>query len=111
MPSDLQCFTDTLIFSAIKAIQAGFREVFNYTLREDIYATLPTPFATATSLDNSSQPPQNLRLLDSSEAGQSLPLWTQIQPARSVDFIIAWDADEDAHPVRSLTKFDTLSGS
>ena len=82
----------------IKAIQAGFTEVFNYTLREDLYATLPNPFASASSVDNDSKSPANLTLLDGSEGGQSLPLWTQIQPARNLDFIIAWDANEDAHP-------------
>ena len=88
----------TFPLDAIKAIEKGFKEVFGYTLEEDIYATLPNPFATVDSVDSNSDPPQNLTLLDSSEAGQSLPLWTQIQPARNVDFIIAWDADEDAHP-------------
>lgn len=84
--------------SEVKSIQGGFKEVFNNTLTEDIYATLPNPFATAASVDNNSDPPQNLTLFDSSEAGQSLPLWPQIQPARDLDFIIAWDADEDSHP-------------
>ena len=33
-----------------------------------------------------------LSIVDGSESGQTITLWPIIQPARDVDFIIAWDA-------------------
>jgi len=83
---------------AIEELQQGFSQIFNYTLTEHIYATMPNPFAKSSSVTNDDMPPVNLTLLDGSEAGQSLPLWPHIQPARDPEFIIAWDADGDALP-------------
>ena len=84
--------------SLFTKLGAAFKEAFNYTRDEALYATLPNPFATTMSVNNEIYPPQNLTLIDQSEAGQSLPLWSQIQPARATDFIITWESDEEARP-------------
>ena len=36
--------------------------------------------------------------MDGTESMQGLPFWGQIQPARHLDFIIAWDSNADAAP-------------
>ena len=62
-----------------------FSEVYNYTLSEAIDISLPNPFAIQDNpIDNR---PLYLNLVDNSESGQALPLWAQIQPARSPDFM------------------------
>lgn len=65
-----------------------------------MYASLPNPFASASSVNDDSTPPENLTLIDSSEGGQALPLWSQVQPARNPEFVMTWDDDEDALPWR-----------
>jgi lysophospholipase len=90
--------TADLLVEAVESLQKLFTKYFNYTLTEDVYTTMPNPFALSSSTTNDDKPPANLTLLDGSEAGQSLPLWTQIQPARNPEFVIAWDGDQDAQP-------------
>lgn len=87
---------DIFPYSVVKELAGLFEKYFNYTLDECVYASLPNPFASSTA--DEYDPPTNLTLLDGSEMGQSLPLWTQIQPARQPQFIIAWDNDGDALP-------------
>jgi hypothetical protein len=60
----------TFPYDAVVEIQRAFKQTFNYTLTEDIYATLPNPFATAFSVYNESNPPANITLLDGAEIGQ-----------------------------------------
>lgn len=73
-----------------------FNETFNYTRDEALYLTLPDPFATKASINEDVPRPINLTLFDEAEAGQAIPLWSLAQPARNLDFIIAWDDAEDA---------------
>jgi lysophospholipase len=68
----------------------AFQEVFGLNLTQIAYATFPNPFPSIKS--------KNLLLADGSEAGQSIPLWSQIQPARKPSFIVAWDDDQDQAP-------------
>lgn len=83
--------------AVMSAMESGFLAL-NYTLPEAAFASVPNPFAL--SSDNTDYAPHGstVTLIDESEAGQSLPLWSQIQPARNPEFIIAWDADQDAQP-------------
>lgn len=80
----------------------GLFEAFNKTFMENAttvsYASWPNPFlglnTTTPSLRNESY----LKILDGSQAGQAIPLWSLIQPARRLDFIFAWDDDADVRP-------------
>lgn len=85
----------------LRGLQKLFKKYFDYFLTEAICITLPNRFASRFSADSNSSP-TNLTLLDESEMGQALPLWTQIQTARKPEFIIAWDDDEDTVPYGEL---------
>lgn len=78
-------------------LQDSFARVFNYSLIEALFVSLPNPFynssESSTPQEMNRDNTRNLTLIDESEAFQSLPLWTQIQPARRPDFLIAWDND------------------
>lgn len=89
---------DVFPLEIIEGLAKAFKEEFNYTLDEALYLTLPNPFASKESVTQTDTPPANLTLLDEFEAGQALPLWSLVQPARSPDFIIAWDNAKDASP-------------
>ncbi len=80
----------------LKELEDPFKEYFNYTLPEMMYTSLPNPFAASSPTDDNNA--ASLELLDESEARQALPLWEQIQPAREPEFIISWDANQDAQP-------------
>jgi hypothetical protein len=78
-------------------LEAPFKEYLNYTLPEMMYATLPNPFLSACNDDKAANQ-ANLTMLDESEAGRPLPLWSQIQQARNPEFIVSWDNAQDARP-------------
>jgi lysophospholipase len=67
----------------------GFEQAFNLTENEVLYGVYPNPFQ---GYNNSMINETTLSIVDGSESGQTIPLWPIIQPAREVDFIIAWDA-------------------
>ena len=90
--------SDDFPIAAIERLEKKFKELFNYDLDEDLYVSLPNPFATKASIAKHRANPANPRLLDKSEAGQGLPLWTLAQPARAVDLITTWDNTEYAKP-------------
>ena len=57
------------------------------------YAPWPNPFYQIETADSKAR--KDLALVDGSEVGQAIPFWGLIQPARTVDFIFAWDGAED----------------
>ncbi|KAJ9607997.1 hypothetical protein H2200_008076 [Cladophialophora chaetospira] len=75
------------------AIWNGFEEIFNLTLDEAMYPSVPNPFAGTNPAES-----EALQLTDGSETGQSIAYWGLIQPARKSDFIITWDNDQDQAP-------------
>jgi lysophospholipase len=75
----------------------AFNESFHLPLDQLAYAWYPNPFAGLPSVSSELRGP-SLKLVDASENGQAIPLWTQIQPARGSNFIIAWDDAGDAKP-------------
>ena len=80
----------TYPLSGLEPLISAFQEYFNLNLSQIVFATFPNPFpGTAT---------EEITITDGSEAGQSIPLWPQIQPARDLDFIVAWDSDSDQGP-------------
>ena len=84
--------------SVVTSLAAGFNETFGLNLTEIVYGTWPNPFA---GLKSSSPPlakSATINMADGAEGGQAIPLWGQIQPARGLDLIIAWDDVEDAYP-------------
>ncbi|RAK95077.1 lysophospholipase [Aspergillus ibericus CBS 121593] len=76
----------------------AFKESFDLHLTDITYSTYPNPFANLSSSSGNAHTSPDLNLVDGSETGQTIPLWGQIQPARNVDFIIAWDDSQDADP-------------
>lgn len=74
----------------------GFNETFHENLTEAIYSNWPNPFmglnTTVADLRNQA----NLKIVDGSEGGQAIPLWSLIQTVRKADFLIAWDDNGDA---------------
>ena len=93
---------------------APILEVFNKTLGLNLSqaapAYYPNPFAGVSSVRPSSAGGPVLHLVDGTESLQGLPFWGQIQPARGVNFIIAWDDSSDTLPYNWLngtTIYDT----
>jgi lysophospholipase len=80
----------TFPLAGLEPLIGAFQEIFGLNLSEAAYATIPNPFPNVASKD--------IILADGSEAGQSIPLWPQIQPARKPSFIVAWDSDSDQAP-------------
>jgi len=68
----------------------AFQAAFGLNLTQVAYATFPNPFPSIKST--------TLKLADGSEAGQSIPIWPLIQPARNPSFIVSWDDDQDQQP-------------
>ncbi|MCJ1291996.1 hypothetical protein MMC34_003546 [Xylographa carneopallida] len=75
---------------------AAFQQSFGLDLASIAYNSIPNPFAGTTVKPGQAPPPVNLSTVDPAESGQALPLWPQIQPARKMNLLIAWDDDEDA---------------
>ncbi|KAI9852074.1 MAG: hypothetical protein M1838_001871 [Thelocarpon superellum] len=84
--------------SELEGLYQGFNEVLHENQSAATYAVYPNPFAALDSATTTIRGDANLRLMDGSEAGQAIPLWSQIQPARKPSFLIAWDANSDASP-------------
>ncbi|KAF2169207.1 hypothetical protein M409DRAFT_36163 [Zasmidium cellare ATCC 36951] len=84
--------------SFLDGIASLFQQAYGLTRNASLYVNIPNPFTTSTSTANSTTTPTNLTLVDESEILQAIPLWGLAQPARGIDFIIAWDSDGDAAP-------------
>ncbi|KAK4503621.1 hypothetical protein PRZ48_004536 [Zasmidium cellare] len=84
--------------SLLNGIASLFQQAYSLSVNAALYVSIPNPFATSTSTPNSTIVPTNLTLVDESEMLQAIPLWGLSQPARGVDFILAWDSDGDAAP-------------
>jgi len=84
--------------SQAEAISSAFNTSFNLSIPQISYPKIPNPFAGLSSSSPYVQTASELSIVDGSEGGQTIPLWGQIQPARSPAFIIAWDNDGDAYP-------------
>jgi lysophospholipase len=84
--------------SEADAISSVFESKFNLTIPEMSYAQVPNPFVGVSSASAYTQTAPYLNMVDGSEGGQTIPLWGQIQPARAVNFIIAWEDNNDAPP-------------
>ncbi|KAE9368889.1 lysophospholipase [Stipitochalara longipes BDJ] len=82
----------------LSKLPAAFQQVFGLNISQSMYASIPNPFLDLESASSQIKNSPNLRLVDGSESGQAIPLWGQIQPARGVEFIIAWDNNQDAAP-------------
>ncbi|KAI9833172.1 MAG: hypothetical protein M1819_003795 [Sarea resinae] len=65
---------------------------FNQTVEESLWATYPNPFL---DYSKAMSGVEDLTLVDGSESGQTIPFWPLLQPARKVDFIIAFDGSQD----------------
>ena len=68
--------------SDVGKIWEGFNKVFNLTLDEAMYPSVPNPYAGTHPAETDA-----LQLTDGSETGQSIPYWPLIQPARKSDFM------------------------
>ena len=73
-----------------------FQQNFDLDLTSIAYNIIPNPFAGMAVKPGQAPPPTNLSTVDPAESGQALPLWPQIQPARRMNLLMAWDDDEDA---------------
>ncbi|KAE8446162.1 hypothetical protein EG329_012535 [Mollisiaceae sp. DMI_Dod_QoI] len=82
----------------IEEIPEGFEEALGLNLTSSSYGIWPNSFANLTTTSSLVNHSADLRLVDGSESGQAIPLWGQIQVARGLEFIIAWDDNSDAAP-------------
>ena len=76
--------------ATLNGLLEGFKDIFGLSAAQVDHAIWPNPFASSSSGIS-----RDLNLVDGSEAGQVLPLWSQIQPMRASSFIIAWDDNPD----------------
>ena len=86
-------------------IVQAFNETFGLNESQIAPAYYPNPFAGVPTVKPPSAQKPFLQLVDGTESLQSLPFWGQIQPARKLDFIIAWDDSTDTVP------YDWLNGT
>jgi lysophospholipase len=84
--------------STLEPIIQQFNKSFGENLSTVAYAQWPNPFIGLNSTTQALRNEQYLKLVDGSENGQVDPLWSLIQPARGLDFIISWDNGGDARP-------------
>jgi len=77
-------------------------DIFNSTFGEPKtlagYSSWPNPFMGLNTTTPELQGEKYLKIVDGSLAGQTIPIWSLIQPARALDFIFAWDDSQDARP-------------
>lgn len=71
----------------LESLNQAFNQTFNLSLAQIVNPSLPAAFSD-----------ENITLADGSEAQQSIPFWSLIQPERKLDVIIAWDDDSDSSP-------------
>ena len=79
-----------------------FNQIFGLNKSQLAYAQYPNPFAGVSSVTPDSARNLLLHLVDGTESLQGLPFWGQIQPARGLNFIIAWDDSSDTLPYNWL---------
>ena len=77
-------------------LELAFQQYLHVNLSDIAYASWPNPFAGLTTSSSLTKSLSDLKVVDASEDGQTIPLWGQIQPARGLSFIIAWDNNGDA---------------
>ncbi|PWY84769.1 lysophospholipase [Aspergillus heteromorphus CBS 117.55] len=75
-----------------------FEEAVGLNLTQIASSSYPNPFANLSLSSGNAHSSASLSMVDGSETGQTIPFWGQIQPARNVDFILAWDDSQDAAP-------------
>lgn len=61
----------------LEALDQAFSQTFNLSLSQIANPSVPNPFGGH----------DNITLADGSEAGQSVPFWSLIQPARKLDLM------------------------
>lgn len=74
---------------------AAFMQYFKDSFTEFPFGVIPNPYAGLKSADKYKKTTKQLKLVDATEIGQGIPLWSHINPARESSFIIAWDGDGD----------------
>ena len=84
--------------SELEDLFDAFNETFEENATSAIYASWPNPFVGLDTTTPSLRDEPYLKIVDGSEAGQGIPLWSLIQPARHLDLIFAWDDGADARP-------------
>jgi lysophospholipase len=62
------------------------------------YASWPNPFKGLDSTTPELRNESYLKIIDGSLNGQTIPMWSLIQPARALDFIFSWDDSQNARP-------------
>lgn len=98
-PSDLSKRQDNAVpLSELEDLDKVFSERFNESITTVSYASWPNPFAGLKSTTSPLRNERYLKIVDGSTNGQTIPLWSLIQPARHLDFIFAWDDSADARP-------------
>ena len=70
---------------------------FGVSLDDALWSTWPNPFNNLASAPEMADT-ENLLLVDGSETGETIPLRPLMQPARALDFIIAYDATSELGP-------------
>ena len=83
----------------------AFNSTFQLNVSQIAPAYYPNPFAGVSSVNPPSAQKPYLHLVDGTESLQSLPFWGQIQPARGLDLIMAWDDSTDT------PMYDWLNGT
>lgn len=61
----------------LEGLNEAFNQTFNLSLSQIADPSVPNPFGG----------PENITLADGSEAGQSIPFWSLIQPERKLDLM------------------------
>lgn len=98
-PSDLGKRQSLAVpLSVLDPILGVFNDTFGEPASTAAYASWPNPFMGLNTTTPSLRNAARLKLIDGSLAGQAIPLWSLIQPARALDFIFAWDDSQDARP-------------
>ena len=94
----LQRHEEIIPNSTVTALDATFNNALGLNLTQIAYASVPNPFLGISSASSYTQQTADLSFVDSSEGGQTIPPWGQIQPARNSSFIVAREDSNDAHP-------------
>ena len=84
--------------ATLDSLEQAFQRYLHLNLSDISYASWPNPFAGLATSSSRTKSLSDLKVVDASEDGQTIPLWGQIQPDRALSFIIAWDDNSDAAP-------------
>lgn len=90
----------------IDELIGAFQQYLNLSLSDIAYSWIPNPFAGSSTTSREFEVAEQIKVVDASENGQTIPLWGQIQPVRESSVIIAWDAASDAIPYNWNTGTD-----